>query len=122
LGCRLEGLALRDTYIWETEIDELYLEYLKEHQICQTVLMPHTAYLEIALAAAKEVFDVKYNQINNLKLHHPLFLSEKEERKIQVVLATESNASLSFHLYSCQINQSSSPQGWTLYATAQVNL
>jgi malonyl CoA-acyl carrier protein transacylase len=122
LGYRLEGLALPNTYIWETEIDEQYLSYLKEHRVWETVLMPHTAYIEIALAAAEEAFDVKSNHLTNLKLHHPLFLSEKRDQKIQVVLVSNSDASLSFHVYSCQINQESSSQGWTLYATAQVHL
>lgn len=122
LGYRIKDLApFPNTYIWETEIDEQYLSYIKDYRVWETIVMPHAAYIEIALAAVEEAFEVKCKHLTNLKLHHPLFLSEKGNQKIQVVLASDSDASMSFHVYSCQIGQQSSSQEWTLYATAQAH-
>ncbi|MBP5974475.1 AMP-binding protein [Brasilonema sp. CT11] len=122
LGYRLKDLApFPNTYIWETEIDEQYLLYLKDHRVWETIVMPHTAYIEIALTAVEEALEVKCSHLTNLKLHHVLFLSEKRDQKIQVILACNSDASMSFHVYSCRIGQKSSSQAWTLYATARVH-
>jgi len=122
LGNRLNYLAPPNLYIWETEIDALSLSYLKDHRVWDSIVMPHSAYIEIALAATEEAFESKPKQLTNLKLYSPLFLSEQDVQKIQVVLMSESDASLSFYLYSYQLNQPTLPQEWKLYATAQITL
>jgi acyl transferase domain-containing protein/acyl-CoA synthetase (AMP-forming)/AMP-acid ligase II/acyl carrier protein len=122
LGNRLNHLAPPNLYIWETKIDSLYLSYLKDHRVWDSIVMPHSAYIEIALAATEEAFKSKPKQLTDLKLHTPLFLSEQDAQKIQVVLTSESDASLSFYLYSYQLNQPAFPQEWRLYATAQITL
>ncbi|GAA6621631.1 type I polyketide synthase [Scytonema sp. NUACC26] len=123
LGYRLKDLAsLPNTYIWETEIDEQYLLNFKDYQVWDDVVMPHTAYIEIALAATKEALAVKCNHLTNLQLHQPLFLSVKGNQKIQFVLAYDTNHRIHFHVYSCHINQQLSSQKWTLYATVKIHI
>ncbi|HLO85985.1 MAG TPA: beta-ketoacyl synthase N-terminal-like domain-containing protein [Nostocaceae cyanobacterium] len=122
LGLQLKDFASANTYIWETEINEQYLLYLKEHQVWAQMIMPHTAYIEIALAAAEATFNVKCNHLTNLQLHQPLFLLEEGEQIIQIVLAADTDASLSFDVSSCQIGQESYPTGWILHATGKVHL
>ena len=123
LGYRLKDLAsLPNTYIWETEIDEQYILNFSDYQVWDSVVMPHTAYIEIALAATEEALAVKCNHLTNLQIHQPLFLSEKENQKIQFILASDSEQKISFHAYSCQINQQSLSPNWTLYATAKIHI
>ncbi len=87
LGYRLKDLAsLPNTSIWETEIDEQYLLNFQDYQVWDNVVMLHTAYIEIALAATEEALAVKCNHLTNLKIHQPLFLSQKGNQKIQFFL------------------------------------
>ncbi|MBD2385059.1 type I polyketide synthase [Cylindrospermum sp. FACHB-282] len=122
LGYRLPDLAaLPHTYIWETVVDEFYLAWLKDHQVWDTVIMPHTGYLQIAFEATQEAFNQPCSQISNLKLYFPLFLSKEEEQKIQVILSPKSPSQMLLQIYSCRLSTSSSPPEWTLYADAQVS-
>ena len=123
LGYKLKDLAfLPNTYIWETKVDEEYLLHFQDYQIGDKVAMPHTAYIEIALAATEAALPVKCNHLTNLQLHQPLFLSEKISQKIQFFLAFDADDKMRFHAYSCQVNQESPSQEWTLYATAQIHI
>ncbi|QJB46194.1 type I polyketide synthase [Dolichospermum flos-aquae] len=122
LGYRLSNVAtLPHTYIWETPIDEFYLSWLKDHQVWDTVIMPHTGYLQIAFEATQAAFGQPGNEITNLKLYYPLFLSTAEEQKIQVILSPQSESKMLLQVYSCRLSKSSSTSEWTLYADAQVS-
>ncbi|MBO1049492.1 MAG: AMP-binding protein [Dolichospermum sp. DEX182a] len=123
LGYRLKDLAsVANTYSWETEIDEQYLLNFKDYQIWDCVVMPQMAYIEIALAATEEAFGVKCKQLTNLQVHQPLFLSTKEQQKIQFILTFDSQDKIHFNAYSCQKNKQLLYQKWTLYATAQIHI
>jgi|688.fasta_scaffold17423_2 acyl transferase domain-containing protein/acyl-CoA synthetase (AMP-forming)/AMP-acid ligase II/SAM-dependent methyltransferase/acyl carrier protein len=123
LGYRLKDLAsVANTYSWETEIDEQYLLNFKDYQIWDCVVMPQMAYIEIALAATEEAFGVKCKQLTNLQVHQPLFLSTKEQQKIQFILTFDSQNKIHFNAYSCQKNKQLLYQKWTLYATAQIHI
>ena len=113
--------TLPHTYIWETPIDEFYLSWLKDHQVWYTVIMPHTGYLQIAFEATQAAFGQPGNEITNLKLYYPLFLSTAEEQKIQVILSPQSESKMLLQVYSCRLSKSSSTSEWTLYADAQVS-
>jgi hypothetical protein len=80
------------------------------------------AYIEIALAATEEAFGVKCKQLTNLQVHQPLFLSTKEQQKIQFILTFDSQDKIHFNAYSCQKNKQLLYQKWTLYATAQIHI
>ncbi len=124
LGYRLKNLAhLPNTYIWETEVDDQFLLYIKDNRSLGSVLMPHTAYIEMGLAVAEIVFGVECNAINDLILHKPLFLSETKNQKIQTILyPDEFDNLMSFNVYSCRIQKQSIQPNWTLCATAKITL
>jgi acyl transferase domain-containing protein/acyl-CoA synthetase (AMP-forming)/AMP-acid ligase II/acyl carrier protein len=123
LGYRLKDLAsLPNTWIWERDIDEQYLLNFPDYQVWDSVVMLHTAYIEIALAATEEALSVKCNHLTNLKIHQPLFLSQKGNQKIQFLLESDAEQKIYFHTYSCQTNQQSTSPQWILYATAQIHI
>ncbi|MGK7875121.1 MAG: beta-ketoacyl synthase N-terminal-like domain-containing protein [Xenococcaceae cyanobacterium] len=123
LGYRLKNLAhLPDIYIWETEVDEGFLSYLKDNRALGTAIVPHTAYIEMGLAAAEKALAVECNSITDLKIHHPFFLSDAGNQKIQVVLSPELDNLMSLNVYGCRINKKSIKPTWTLYATAKIHL
>ncbi|MGK7875558.1 MAG: beta-ketoacyl synthase N-terminal-like domain-containing protein [Xenococcaceae cyanobacterium] len=124
LGYRLTNLGhlLPDTYIWETEVDERFLAYLKDNRGWGTEIVPYTAYIEMGLAAAEKALAVECNSITDLVIHHPFFLSDAGNQKIQVVLSPELDNLMSLHVYGCLINQKSIQPTWTLHATAKFKI
>ncbi len=121
LGYRLPNLAhLPNSYIWETEVDEQFLSYIKEHRFGKTALMPHTAYIEMCRAVAEIALGAGCQIINDLTLHNFLFLSDARNQKIQTILSPEFDNLMSFHVYSCRTKQKLTQQTWTLFATAKI--
>ena len=121
LGHRLASPApLADTYIWEVMVDDDYLAWLKDHQVWHTVIMPHTAYLQIALEATQNAFQVPWHHITNLKLYYPLFLSSQGDQKVQVALKPQAEDQYSLQIYSCRLTGDGAVGEWTLYADATV--
>ncbi|WP_191761877.1 type I polyketide synthase [Komarekiella delphini-convector] len=120
LGYRLNNLAhFPNTHIWEMDVDQQYLSYLQEYRVSGSLLMPHTGYIEIGLAAAQTSLG-ETDLITDLKIHLPLFLSEQGNQKIQVVLSQNSENLSQVCVYSCQNNQKSMPHIWNLHFTASI--
>jgi len=123
LGYRLKDLAnLPNTYIWEVEVDQEYLLHFPDNQIAEKVIMPHTAYIKIALAATEAALDIKCQHLTDFQIYQPLILSAKGDQKIQFILSAETQQKLSFSAYNYQIHQPSNSPKWTLYATTQIHI
>ncbi len=63
---------------WEARLDLRLLPYLGDHRIQRTVIVPATAYVEMAFAVAREVFGDSGCQVEDLKLANPCFLSHDQ--------------------------------------------
>ncbi len=122
LGYRLSPPApWADAYVWDVVVDDTYLTWLKDHQVWHTVIMPHTGYLQIALEATQAAFQEPWNQITNLKLYYPLFLSSQGDQRVQVVLTPRAADQCQLQIYSCRLTQGDAAEDWTLYADANVS-
>jgi malonyl CoA-acyl carrier protein transacylase len=121
LGAQLKKLAhLPNNYCWEIELDKLRLPYLGQHRLRGAAVLPLTIYLEMALAASKEAFGQEFHQVKDLELHNVLFVPENGTQTVQVILATDVDASASFQVYSRPTDAEQSPKKWTLHATAKI--
>jgi acyl transferase domain-containing protein/NAD(P)-dependent dehydrogenase (short-subunit alcohol dehydrogenase family)/acyl carrier protein len=85
LGRRLDSPALADT-VFETALSSQLPAFLGEHCVAGTAIVPATAMLEMALAAARKAGDAA--AIRDLVLHRPLRLTA-ESRRVQLVLRGE---------------------------------
>ncbi|XP_015775362.1 PREDICTED: phthiocerol/phenolphthiocerol synthesis polyketide synthase type I PpsD-like isoform X3 [Acropora digitifera] len=86
----LETMKMTDLYsglwCWECDIDLHHFPHLKDHAIVQgVVVMPAAAYLEMALAMAKNYFvDVEGLQLSDVKLFRLLTLPETQVRRLRL--------------------------------------
>ena len=94
----LETVKMTDLYsglwCWECEIDLHHFPHLKDHAIVQGgAVMPAAAYLEMALAMAKNYFvDVEGLELNDVRLLRLLTLPETEVnilKKIEMSMLTQ---------------------------------
>ncbi|WP_414581134.1 SDR family NAD(P)-dependent oxidoreductase [Scytonema sp. PCC 10023] len=93
LGSRLE-LAQP---VWNGAIDKDRLCYLQDHRIQGTVVYPAAAYVEMALAAAKEIFGSAHYVLEEIEFHKALFLADEP---VTVQLNVDRSGQTSFDIHS----------------------
>ncbi len=99
LGERLPAIANSDTVVFQNQLSALSPRYLNDHQVYGQVITPATAYLEMALAAAKQVITDKAYCLQNIVLLQPLVLSTEDASQVQLQL-TPSNAGYQWKVFS----------------------
>src|SRR6185369_11808492 len=87
LGRHLESPHPAGTHIWEATLDKNSLPYLDDHRIQGIAVLSASAYMEMALAAAAEVFGAQSIALKDVEFRKALFLPEGGTRTTQVVLS-----------------------------------
>lgn len=84
---------------WEMSLSVASFPYIADHKVQGAIIFPTTAYVEMALAAAKKVFGDGPCTLENLAIDKALFLAETGVRTLQVILtrASENSAAIEFH-------------------------
>src|SRR5262249_55585261 len=75
---------------WEARLDLRLTPYLADHRVQEAVLLPATAYLELALACAREVFGPGPCVVEEARLANPCFLSPDRPLHLHTAFAPES--------------------------------
>jgi myxalamid-type polyketide synthase MxaE and MxaD len=111
---------LPGTHIWETTLDRRLLPYLDHHRIQGVAVLPASAYLEMALSAAGEIFAAQSVVLKDIEFREALFLPDGATRTIQVVLSHGEGEAAAVHVYSCAAGAAYSGKSWTLHAIAKI--
>ena len=115
LGNRLELAMSPDTLLWQQTLDLHSLEYLKGHRIGEQVILPASAYIEIALQAVREAETLVSPQLNHFAFLQPMQLQEEVIRTLQVAMKPQGKG-FSLSIFS----RADSEKTWTLHATADL--
>jgi len=113
------------THFWETTLDRNSRPYLDDHRIQDEAVLPASAYLEMALAAAGEVFGPQSIALKDIEFRKALFLPDGGTRTIQVIVSQGAEGAAPFHIYSCAgsaARSSNSRNSWMLHATGKICL
>ncbi|MCC5623981.1 type I polyketide synthase, partial [Nostoc sp. CHAB 5715] len=100
--------------MWDGSIDTQQLTYLKDHCVQGAVVYPGAAYVEMALAAAKQIFKQEPCFVEEIKFQKALFLPESDPPTLQLILDSSEN---SFDIYS---KGKDSEQSWVRHATGKL--
>jgi myxalamid-type polyketide synthase MxaE and MxaD len=120
LGRHFKSAHPAGTHFWETTLDKNSLPYLDDHRIQGVAVLPASAYVEMALAAAVEVFGAQSVALKDIEFRKALFLPEGGTHTIQVILSQGADGAASFHIYSCPGGVVHSGKAWMLHATGKV--
>ncbi len=93
LGCQLESAQP----IWDGVIDKQHLTYLNDHRVQGTVIFPASGYIEMALAAAREIFSEGHYALGEIQFLKALFLLDDQSQTVQLVI---NSSQASFEIYS----------------------
>jgi myxalamid-type polyketide synthase MxaE and MxaD len=122
LGQHFKSAHPAGTHFWETTLDKNSRPYLDDHRIQGGAVLPASAYVEMALAAAVEVFGAQSVALKDVEFRKVLFLPEGGTHTIQVILSQAAEGAASFHIYSCPGGVVHSGKSWTLHAAGKVCL
>jgi myxalamid-type polyketide synthase MxaE and MxaD len=122
LGRHFQSAHPAGTHFWETTLDKDSLPYLDEHRIQGVAVLPASAYVEMALAAAVEVFGAQSVALKDIEFRKALFLPEGGTHTIQVIFSQGADGAASFHIYSCRGGVLLAGQLWMLHATGKAYL
>lgn len=110
LGWRLQGAQAA----WENTLDPQMLAWLTDHQISAAIVYPGAAYVEMALAAAREWLRAPRCAVEQLDIVAPMVFDGDHGRTLRFTLNPRDG---SFHIRS---RQRLSSDDWTLHATGRV--
>jgi acyl transferase domain-containing protein/NADPH:quinone reductase-like Zn-dependent oxidoreductase/acyl carrier protein/NADP-dependent 3-hydroxy acid dehydrogenase YdfG/SAM-dependent methyltransferase len=79
LGWRVAGIP----HVWENSIDATTLPYLADHRIAGAVVFPAAAYVELALAGAREHFGGERFELEELDILAPIVLDPEHARSVR---------------------------------------
>jgi acyl transferase domain-containing protein len=117
IGCRLRSPAVKEI-VFESQLSAPVAPFLADHQVMGLIVVPATAYVEMALAAAAEAFGPGARTIEDAIIHEALILGKDEERPAQVVLAGNAEEA-AFQIFSLPA-QGQHGQAWQLHAAGKI--
>ncbi len=108
---------------FEAAIDTSALPYLVDHRVHGSVVLPATAYMEMAMHAAGEAFEQSGVPIEvELAFQQALFLSENSSRTVQLIHYPVASGVTSFQVFSLPGDEGNGKGGWTLHASGKIRL
>lgn len=109
LGWRADPLSS----VWKNHIDALLLPDLAGHVVDGKAIMPGSAYIEIAVQAARRYYGTAEVEITNLEIFRPLDLRENRIAEVSTRISPETG------VIEIASREYMSEDGWAVHATAR---
>jgi acyl transferase domain-containing protein/acyl-CoA synthetase (AMP-forming)/AMP-acid ligase II/acyl carrier protein/short-subunit dehydrogenase len=113
LGKRL--LSPLKEIIFQTHIDTTQLSFLGDHRVNNAIVFPATAYIEMVLAAAREIWKTARITIKDIVIAKALILHSDVETTLQLIFSNKEKTA-SFTIYSLQEDES-----WQLHCQGNLD-
>jgi acyl transferase domain-containing protein/NADPH:quinone reductase-like Zn-dependent oxidoreductase/acyl carrier protein len=110
LGYRLD----RDEFQWESQLDTLRVPAYADHRVGGEAILPATAYVEMALAAAFELNPAAAHEIEDLEVRAPLPLSAQHSQSVRFTLDPVHGH------FTIKSRERLSDDGWRVHATGRL--
>lgn len=108
---------VQDIVVFESELSALTPDYMADHSIFDQVVLPGTAFFEMALTAANKSSG-KPMRLGPFALHRPLKLENQHSTSIQIVVKKETSKPWSISIFSQ--NQVKDKDTWHLHCEGEV--
>ncbi len=86
LGHRLHMAAVRDTVLFEGRIRSDEPAYLKDHRVMEMVVFPGTGFLEMAVAAGRQLYPDGPVVVDDVTFERAITLPDNQPNVVQVVM------------------------------------
>ena len=112
LGAPLRSPALKEA-VFQSQLNAQHPAYLVDHQICGHLILPATAYVEMALECARRLFGGGVYCVENLSLEEALHLDFDTPTCMQVVFQAKNEESAAFEMFSAPGDGQDADAVWT---------
>ena len=92
--------------------------FLKDHEVQGRIILPATAFLEIGLEAANELFGTGPYTLKDVVIHAPMLFTKEQGNVIQTILSHPEKGLTELKIFSQA--SASSPDPWVLHLTGKV--
>jgi acyl transferase domain-containing protein/acyl carrier protein len=118
LGTHVESSLHPGTHLWERELNVTAFPWLQDHRVQGLVVLPATAYIELALAGVETLYGKRACTIENLAFNQMLVLSDSKSSALQLAISTSASDSATFQMMSREPGE----ETWTLHARGSIRL
>jgi len=122
LGVHIQSAIEPGTHFWETELGVDVAPYLVDHRVRGSMVLPASAYVEMALAAAEQVFGAGPHALENVSFQKALFLPEQGTCRVQLVITAGAPGQAAFRLLSHGASANGKTGLSTVHATGTIRL
>lgn len=113
-GQPVEVAGMTSTLVREIYLTQEVFPEVFAHRLYGTTLLPASAFIEIAWAAADELYGSSPVELNDVFFERDLLLSEDQAVTVQVILTPAENGEYTFQIYSRQST------GWLRHVAGQM--
>lgn len=110
---------------FETQLSQNSPRFLADHQVVQTVVVPATAYLEMAIAAGATLFESNTGRdtvsLQETSIQQPLVLQPETAYSLQCVLTPADEQAYRFEIFSTPAEATPEEAIWTLHVTGKLS-
>lgn len=121
LQSRLESPFVKDVLL-EAVLSPARLPWLRDHQVFEKIVLPGTAYLEMALAAAREVFGDRPVALKDVDIREALIIDESVPKKVQIVVTAPEGNVAKFQLASRSNESPNNAMAWNTHAAGSIEV
>ena len=118
LGQRFYSPSQPSEIQFQSQITATQPAYLSDHRVFDRVVLPGSAYLEMALAAGAELLNSDNLVLEDVSIQQALILSEDEVKTVHLILKPLTEQSYEFQIFSLKLEQSQ-PQ-FTLHIQGKI--
>lgn len=119
LGAHFESAEPGGADYWEMRLNKETLPFLDDHRIAGVAALPASVLIEMASAAAQQVFHAQSIAPAEIEFHRGLFFPDGASVRVQVIVARGADGAASFKIYSSA--DGTKPSFWTLHASGKVS-
>lgn len=127
LGFRLHS-ALKEVQ-FESSLSCEDFRFINDHRVHGITILPATAYIEMAMAGAKEVYGPEVLGLEDVIIHEPLVIEKGENQVVQTIFTPVAADQGEFRIYShddanraYKGAESAGEQQWTLHMSGKIRL
>ena len=107
---------------FETELGVDFPSFLNDHRIYETAIFPGTGYMEMALAAAKQVFDGQKCSLTDVVIREALILPDEGVKTAQITISSMESENAVFEIFSLNEDTNNSEETWKHHASGNILL
>jgi acyl transferase domain-containing protein len=119
LGVPFRSPALKDV-VFRSQLSAQQPAFMTDHRICGGTILPATAYVEMGLAGAHQLFGEGSHSVESLSLQEILQLDHETPTSIQVVFGAMAEGSVPFEVFSAPGDGQAADAVWTRNAIGSV--